>query len=116
MSLQKMHLRNKMSHGPDRKMTAQELHTLMTQAFRFLGVEVPRSVTDSIFKETDTDQDALITYVQYFQVTAKYICKQTLVEKTEEKPQGPERHSRLRILLWTSLRRLYEAYVSGRSI
>ena len=30
--------------------------------------------------------------------------------------KGPERFSKLRILLWTNLRVLYEAYVSGRQI
>ena len=38
--------------------------------------------------------------------------------KPEVKPEdlGPERHSKLRIYLWSVLRRLYDAYVQGRSL
>lgn len=118
MSLQRMHLKGKMTNGADRKMTHEEFNTLMNQAYKFLSVEVPKNVTEAIFQETDTDKDNLITYVQYFQVIDKYICKKTLHTKSKPEPvqQGPERFSKLRILMWKNLRALYEAYVSGRQI
>jgi hypothetical protein len=44
-----MHLMNKMSHGSERKMTEVEFHTLMNNAYKFLGVECQQQVTNSIF-------------------------------------------------------------------
>jgi Ca2+-binding EF-hand superfamily protein len=80
---------NKMSHGSERKMTEVEFHTLMNNAYKFLGVECQQQVTNSIFVEADKDKDSLITYVEYFQIINKYICKKTLTEsKPEPVPQG----------------------------
>lgn len=81
MSLQRMHLRGQMSKGTERKMTKEQFNTLMNYAYNFLKVQVPKQVTDTIFQETDTDKDGLITYVEYFQIIDKYICQKTIVAK-----------------------------------
>jgi hypothetical protein len=75
MSLQKMHKFNKMKFGSERKMTCPEFNTLMDNAYAFLGVKLSPDVAQQIFQETDTDKDNLITYVEYFQIIEKYVCK-----------------------------------------
>jgi Ca2+-binding EF-hand superfamily protein len=75
MSLQKKHRDGKMSHGSERAMNQVEFRTLLNDAYAFLGVPASNDVTEYIFTKTDTDQDGLITYVQYFQVIEKYVCK-----------------------------------------
>jgi hypothetical protein len=89
----------------------------MNNAYKFLNVACSKEVTTAIFEETDTDKDQLITYVQYFQIIDKYVCRKTVPKPTTEiVDQGPERFSKLRLLLWKNLRLLYEAYVSGRHL
>ena len=75
MSLQKKHRDGKMSHGSERAMNQVEFRTLLNDAYAFLGVPASNDITEYIFTKTDTDQDGLITYVQYFQVIEKYVCK-----------------------------------------
>lgn len=107
-----------MSRGPERKMNFEEFHRLINNAYKFLGVECPKDTCEYIFKSVDKDEDGLITYVEYFKVIELYVCKGAEEKKEEKdsKPTGPERHSKLRAYIWTSLRRLYDGYVQGRSL
>ena len=66
MSLQKMHMQNKVSHSAERKLTLDEFHTLVTNAYKFLDVTVHPEITQYIFNSIDTDRDGFITYVEYF--------------------------------------------------
>lgn len=105
-------------------MDEQEFNTLMNNAYKFLEVECPSQVSRGIFTETDQDRDGLITYVEYFKVIDKYICRP--VGKSKEQPkeqpkpvvkrEEPERKSRLRNLIWGALWKLYDTYVSGRHL
>lgn len=117
MSLQRDHRAGKMSKGTERKMTLPEFTRLLNEAYKFLGVVCPNDVAEYIFKSVDKDADGLITYVEYFKVIEIYVCKGNVPPPPPEpKPVGPERHSKLRIHIWTCLRRLYDAYVQGRSL
>ena len=119
MSLQRDHRAGKMSKGSERKMTLEEFTRLINAAYKFLGVPCPNDVAEYIFKSVDKDNDGLITYVEYFKVIEIYVCKGNelpVVAKPEPEPTGPERHSKLRIHIWTCLRRLYDGYVQGRTI
>ena len=65
----------------------------------------------------DADNDNHITYVEYFKVIELYVCKGNKpAPLPKPEPQGKERFSKLRIYIWNALRRLYEAYVQGRSL
>jgi len=124
MSLQRNHRNGKMSHGKDREMTLEEFNKLLNESYTFLKVSCPADVAQFIFKNTDTNEDGLITYVQYFQVIEKYVCKDPnyKIPKSEEKPKevpanlGPARNSKLRRYIWESLRKLYDAHVQGRTL
>lgn len=113
-----------MSHGKDREMTLEEFNKLLNESYTFLKVSCPADVAQFIFKNTDTNEDGLITYVQYFQVIEKYVCKDPnyKIPKSEEKPKevpanlGPARNSKLRRYIWESLRKLYDAHVQGRTL
>lgn len=112
-----------MSKGKERLMTFEEFAKLINAAYSFLGVKCPNDVAEFIFKSVDKDGDNLITYVEYFKVIELYVCKSDKeVKPVEPKPEvkpvdlGPERHSKLRIYLWSVLMRLYDAYVQGRSL
>lgn len=102
-------------------MTAPEFYDLMDRAYAFLKVQLPRDVGQFIFNDVDVDKDQLITYVEYFKVIEKFVCRNAnykvpKIEVPVPVPQGKERHSRLRIYLWENLRILYEAYVAGRTL
>lgn len=76
-------------------------------------------VASFIFKSVDTNADGFITYVEYFKVIELYVCKGSKAvtpPPTTTQPQGRERFSKLRIRIWSALRRLYDAYVKGRSL
>jgi len=117
----------KMSRGAERKMNVEEFTTLINNAYKFLNIGCPKDVCEYIFKTVDTDGDQLITYIEYFKVIELYACKgkhEIPVCKPVEPvapvepvvPLGPERLSKLRIHIWSMLRRLYDAYVQGRCI
>jgi Ca2+-binding EF-hand superfamily protein len=122
-----MHRAGKMSKGADRKMTVQEFEILCNNAWKFLKVSIPSGTAKEIFNDADKDRDGLITYVEYFQFIEKHICQtkaqfEGKVEPAKDiqpvKPvdQGPERFSRLRRWIWEQLLRLYNAYVSNRTL
>jgi hypothetical protein len=75
MSLQKMHMQNQITHGAERKINEKEFHSLIINAYKFLGVTVHPEITQFIFKSTDSDQDGFITYAEYFKVINDYVCK-----------------------------------------
>ena len=75
MSLQRRHLKNKMMRGSEKLMNYDEFHILINEAVKFLKVEFPKEITNSIFNKTDKDNDSHITYVEYFQAVSSYICK-----------------------------------------
>jgi hypothetical protein len=119
MSLQREHRSGNISHGSERKITLAEFTKLINLAFEFLKVQIRQDVAGQIFGEVDKDKDGLITYVEYFQVIELYFClpKGAGQEKpVESKPQGPERHSKLRKIIWERLKRLYDGYLQGRSL
>jgi len=126
MSLQKKHRDGKMSKGSDRVMTLEEFKILLNDAYKFLGVVAPVDVSEYVFKNTDTDKDGLITYVQYFQIIETYVCKdpnytisksdKKIAEPPKEIDKGPARKSKLRRHFWVNLRKLYDAYVQGRTL
>ncbi len=66
----------------------------------------------------DADNDNHITYVEYFKVIELYVCKggNKPASLPKPEPQGKERFSKLRIHIWNALRRLFEAYVQGRTL
>ena len=111
----------KMSRGTERKMNVEEFTTLINNAYKFLNISCPKDVCEYIFKTVDTDADGLITYVEYFKVIELYACRgknEIPAPKPVEPvvPVGPERFSKLRIHIWSMLRRLYDAYVQGRCL
>lgn len=112
---------------------------LLNLSYAFLGVECPAAVATAMFKATDTDNDGYITYVQYFQVIQKYVCKNAdykeansdkvgLGGNTGNIPiggngvglnnnnlnQGPERKMKIRAWIWSQIRKLYDLYIQGR--
>lgn len=108
-----------MQRGSERKMSLQEFNKLINLAYKFLGVTCPQDVASFMFKNTDADKDGYITYVEYFKLIEIYVCKGSkAVTPTPPPPQqtGKERFSKLRIRIWSYLRRLYDAYVKGRSL
>ena len=110
-----------MSHGSERKMTLPEFVSLINKAYSFLKVTFPEDLGQYIFNTVDGDKDGLITYVEYFKVIELFICKGAGEASKVSEPvppvnNGPERHSRLRKYIWLMLRKLYEAYVQGRSL
>ena len=62
-------------------MTKAQFNTLMNNAYKFLGVEAPKTITDKIFDQTDKDKDSLITYVEYFQIIDNYICRKVIPKR-----------------------------------
>ena len=121
MSLQKEHRAGKISHGSERKMTLQEFTHLINLAYDFLKVKIDPDVAGQIFNEVDKDKDGLITYGEYFQVIEQYFCitkpsGPQAPPPVNNKPEGPERHSKLRKLIWERLRKLYHGYMQGRSL
>ena len=109
----------KMSRGAERLMTLEEFHKLINNAYKFLNVVCPLDVAEYIFKSVDKDGDNLITYVEYFKVIELYVCRgknEIPPPPPPAEPVGPERHSKLRIHIWSMLRRLYDAYVQGRTL
>ena len=100
-------------------MTLEEFTKLINNAYKFLGVACPPDVAEYIFKSVDKDGDGCITYVEYFKVIEIYVCRsknEVPPPPPPAEPVGPERHSKLRIHIWSMLRRLYDAYVQGRSL
>ena len=99
-------------------MSLQEFNRLLNSAYKFLGIVCPKDVASYIFKSVDTNQDGYITYVEYFKVIELYVCKgsKAVTPPPPPQPQGRERFSKLRIRIWSALRRLYDAYVKGRSL
>ena len=81
-----------------------------------MNVELPAETGRVIFKETDKDNDALITYGEYFRVIEKYVCKD--IKEKPDKAPVPEKKwgSKLRRYLWIQLRLLYEAFTRGLQI
>lgn len=75
MSLQKMHAKNLISHGVERKITQAEFLTLINNAYSFLGVKADAALAETVFKEADKDGDGFITYVEYFKFIEKYVCQ-----------------------------------------
>lgn len=119
MSLQREHKSMKMSRGAERLMTLDEFSKLINNAYKFLNVVCPPDVSEFIFKSVDKDGDGLITYVEYFKVIELYVCRaknEVPPPPPPPAPVGPERFSKLRIHIWSVLRRLYDAYVQGRSL
>lgn len=124
MSLQREHKAGKISHGAERKMTLPEFIHLINLAYEFLKVGIDHDVAEQIFKDVDKDQDGLITYGEYFQLIQQYIC----IPKNQQPPlppkapkdtgagKGNHKNSKLRRLIWSRLRRLYDAYAQGRSL
>lgn len=66
-----------MKHGAERKLLVEEFETLMNNAYRFLGVCCPPEVALFVFEQEDKDKDGFLTYVEYFNVIQKYVCKMT---------------------------------------
>lgn len=110
MSLQIMHRGGKLKNQSERKMTLDELQTLCTNAWKFLGISCPNDAAQDIFREADKDKDGLITYVEYFQFIEKFICQTKsqfegtveVAKPVQKAPEqlGPERFSRLRKWIW----------------
>lgn len=87
MSLQKQHLANKMKRGSERKMDLNEFHILLNKAFNFLKVECPMNVAESMLADVDNDKDGIITYVEYFKVIDKFICRGIVSQPKIEAPK-----------------------------
>jgi Ca2+-binding EF-hand superfamily protein len=111
IALQKMHMHNKMSLGPQRKMNLHEFTILMNHAFSFLGVKVDDDGAKAIFMDADHDHDGIITYEEYFSSVQKHILKP---EKNTYVPppvvEVKEVNSRLRRFIWEQVRRIYNLY------
>lgn len=73
MALQIMHKNNKMSLGAQRKMNVAEFTILMNNAYSFLKVRVDDEAAKAIFEATDTDNDGLITYQEYFGFVVRHL-------------------------------------------
>lgn len=101
-------------------MTLEEFTRLINNAYKFLNITCPNDVCDYMFKSVNKNGDGFISYVEYFKVIEIYACR----GKNEippppappAEPVGPERFSKLRIHIWSMLRRLYDAYVQGRCL
>ena len=50
-----MHMQNQITHGAERKINEKEFHSLIINAYKFLGVTVHPEITQYIFKSADTD-------------------------------------------------------------
>ena len=108
-----------MSRGSERLMSLEEFIKLINNAYSFLEIVCPNDVAEFIFKSVDKDGDGWITYIEYFKVIELYVCRskeEMVAPPPPPEPVGPERHSKLRIHIWSMLRMLYDAYVQGRCL
>lgn len=115
-----MHKDRLSSNQREMKLTCLEFLNLLHTAFAFIGVSVPVSAIDEIFKLTDTNQDGFISYTEYFKFIETYICDfhkpiQGSAAKLKSKPTitSPEISEmliRFRRLLWGELFRIYVKY------
>lgn len=121
--MQKFHANNRIKHGKERKITAEEFLRLLNAAYAFLGIVITAQQADTIFQQADSDRDGLITYVQYFDYIDKFLASKagTTVSNSGDSSQrvtgrsSKELFSRLRRLLWEELRRLYQRYDTNRN-